>query len=81
MVQWPHFVILTEPKSCRCTPRKKLIKFAVVFENSFPGPNFYVEEEQDMICWATLNWNVSTEFRLYFRNRHVFDFAGATKGF
>ena len=43
--------------------------------------NFYVEEEQDMICWATLNWNVSTEFRLYFSNRHVFDFAGATKGF
>ena len=57
-------MILSRPKSRCCTPRKKLIKFAIIFEDSFLVTNINEEEEQDVISWATFIWNVSSDFRL-----------------
>ena len=43
---------------------KKIIKFAIVFANSFLVTNITEKEEQDGISWATFIWNVFSDFRL-----------------
>ena len=74
------FVILNSPRDVvhRETNESNLLFLKIPFLVT----NINLEEKQDMICWATFNWNQSPlSFTCFFSNSHVCDLVRATKGF